>query len=175
MFGVLKGLMAQFVKPDHLEKATTAKYILKVPYSNRASQLDNSKLAIGQDTRAAMMEKSIKDADKSKLYMSFRLLFAKATEKLIHYLPLTNELEKDLLFSWSEAHYQSGVLSAVKGVADKLKHIDKDINVYNVQSEWTMYVLEPLSEKDNMMTITDYWLPVVDIKTYIGIQLCREW
>ena len=81
MLDLLKRLMAQFVKPNHLEKTTTAKSLLKVPYSD---QLDNNKLAIGQDTRATMMEKSIKDADKSKLFMSFRLFFAKATEKLIH-------------------------------------------------------------------------------------------
>jgi hypothetical protein len=89
--------MVQFVKPDHLEKATTTKSLLKVPYSDHTSQLDNNKLAIRQDTRATMMDKSMKDGSKSKLFMSFHLFFAKTTVKLIHYLLLTNELLKDLL------------------------------------------------------------------------------
>ena len=65
--------MVQFVKPDHLEKATTTKSLLKVPYSDHTSQLDNNKLAIRQDTRATMMDKSMKDGSKSKLFMSFIL------------------------------------------------------------------------------------------------------
>jgi len=76
--------MAQFFKLDKMEKETTTKSLLRVTYSDHASQLDNNKLAIGQETRATMMDRSMKDGDKSKLCMSFRLFFAKATEMLIH-------------------------------------------------------------------------------------------
>lgn len=165
MCELLRNLMAQFVSPKKLEDATTACCLLKIDFG-RENQLSDNNLAIGKETAAALKELEMKEGDKKLFHLAVRAFYKTATEKLIHYLPLENQLLLDMKCLQPEKQKQGSSLRAISRIASTLAPLVPEVDVDRVEAEWRGYALDDLTKSVELADgdATKYWTSVLALK-----------
>ena len=148
MFELMTELLVNFIKPNLLESLNNLSKLQQLEYGKLSSPVDDSHLAIGMETKELIKnlkrKDKITDAQLKEVYLSIRSFFKKATEKLLHYLPLNSDILRYVQFLSSENQKKTKCQEYVTKLAGKMKSVIDQTECSSLEREWRLYAMEDI-------------------------------
>ena len=169
---LLKQMMSQFLKPKVIQKKTVAE-LLKLDMKHSDSQLKDSELEIGFQTRQALND--VKNSGMQKrCYLGIRTFFTETLTYMQKSLVLRNPLIEALTCLHPAEKTKITSVEKIRKVGDSLLCI-KPEKLTVLTDEWRIYaktdIPEEWTQKDgSAVRVHQYWSKVLKLKSISGSQ-----